>query len=204
MNSWLIICCFLVSLISGPYCASLDSAMSGTFLYFAYGSNLLTKRIHINNPTAVRKGIAKLENYRLDFNYYSHRWKGCAATVVPDEGKHVYGALWEIGNENMAALDKQEGVDTHVYEVIKVSVQTPEGTSVESRSYQLCDLPPPVPEGEKFPDERRPSKIYLRTIIDGAIESKLPAEYITYLRSFPDNGYEGEINLHDSNSTSSG
>ncbi|XP_018898373.1 gamma-glutamylcyclotransferase isoform X1 [Bemisia tabaci] len=178
--------------------------MSGTFLYFAYGSNLLTKRIHINNPTAVRKGIAKLENYRLDFNYYSHRWKGCAATVVPDEGKHVYGALWEIGNENMAALDKQEGVDTHVYEVIKVSVQTPEGTSVESRSYQLCDLPPPVPEGEKFPDERRPSKIYLRTIIDGAIESKLPAEYITYLRSFPDNGYEGEINLHDSNSTSSG
>lgn len=95
-------------------------------------------------------------------------------------------------------------MDTHVYEVIKVSVQTPEGTSVESRSYQLCDLPPPVPEGEKFPDERRPSKIYLRTIIDGAIESKLPAEYITYLRSFPDNGYEGEINLHDSNSTSSG
>lgn len=32
-----------------------------TFLYFAYGSNLLTKRIHINNPSAVRKGIGKLK-----------------------------------------------------------------------------------------------------------------------------------------------
>lgn len=33
---------------------------NGTFLYFAYGSNLLEKRIHIQNPTAVRKGIGKL------------------------------------------------------------------------------------------------------------------------------------------------
>ena len=35
--------------------------MSNTFLYFAYGSNLLSKRIHINNPSAVRCGIGKLE-----------------------------------------------------------------------------------------------------------------------------------------------
>lgn len=35
--------------------------MSGKFLYFAYGSNLLSKRIHINNPSAVRAGIAKLK-----------------------------------------------------------------------------------------------------------------------------------------------
>lgn len=32
-----------------------------TFLYFAYGSNLWTKRIHHRNPTAVRKGIAELK-----------------------------------------------------------------------------------------------------------------------------------------------
>lgn len=34
--------------------------MSGTFMYFAYGSNLSTKRIHMNNPSAVRKNAAKL------------------------------------------------------------------------------------------------------------------------------------------------
>jgi gamma-glutamylcyclotransferase len=35
--------------------------MSKTFLYFAYGSNMLTKRIHINNPTAVHKHVGKLK-----------------------------------------------------------------------------------------------------------------------------------------------
>jgi hypothetical protein len=35
--------------------------MTKSFLYFAYGSNLLAQRIHINNPSAVRKDIGKLE-----------------------------------------------------------------------------------------------------------------------------------------------
>ena len=42
-----------------------------TFLYFAYGSNLLTERIHINNPSAVFKNIAKLDGHQLGFNYFS-------------------------------------------------------------------------------------------------------------------------------------
>ena len=47
-----------------------------------------------------------LQNYRLDFNYRSKRWHGAAATIVPDNGKHVWGALWEIGNINMESLDR--------------------------------------------------------------------------------------------------
>lgn len=35
--------------------------MRSTFLYFAYGSNLWTKRIHLQNPSAIRKGIAELK-----------------------------------------------------------------------------------------------------------------------------------------------
>ena len=42
-----------------------------TFLYFAYGSNLSTERIHINNPSAVAKGPAILEGYKLNFNMRS-------------------------------------------------------------------------------------------------------------------------------------
>ena len=42
-----------------------------TFLYFAFGSNLLTERIHISNPSAVFRSIAKLKDHKLDFNYYS-------------------------------------------------------------------------------------------------------------------------------------
>ena len=42
-----------------------------TFLYFAFGSNLLTERIQINNPSAVFRDIAKLRDHKLDFNYFS-------------------------------------------------------------------------------------------------------------------------------------
>lgn len=40
---------------------SLVDEMTKSFLYFAYGSNLLAQRIHINNPSAVLKGIGKLK-----------------------------------------------------------------------------------------------------------------------------------------------
>jgi len=39
--------------------SSLD--MSGKFLYFAYGSNLLAKRIHVRNPSAARFAIGKVQ-----------------------------------------------------------------------------------------------------------------------------------------------
>lgn len=35
--------------------------MAKTFLYFGYGSNLLQRRIHIQNPSAVRAGIGKIK-----------------------------------------------------------------------------------------------------------------------------------------------
>lgn len=38
-----------------------DDVVKKTFMYFAYGSNLLKKRIHIQNPTAVRSGFGKLK-----------------------------------------------------------------------------------------------------------------------------------------------
>lgn len=35
--------------------------MKETFLYFAYGSNLLTERIRINNPSSVKLAVANLK-----------------------------------------------------------------------------------------------------------------------------------------------
>ena len=45
---------------------------SGKFLYFAYGSNLSSERIHLNNPSAIAKGPAVLDGYKLNFNYGSN------------------------------------------------------------------------------------------------------------------------------------
>ncbi|RZB40837.1 DUF1907 domain containing protein [Asbolus verrucosus] len=46
--------------------------MGGTFLYFAYGSNLLAKRIHINNPSAIRIGIGKLMQQQKNMPLFSY------------------------------------------------------------------------------------------------------------------------------------
>lgn len=95
--------------------------MSGKFLYFAYGSNLWSKRIHINNPSAIRIGIGKLkvsktkhltkfsrnfQDYKLDFVTYSNRWKGASATIEPKKGKYVWGALWEVDKSDLPNLDR--------------------------------------------------------------------------------------------------
>ena len=81
-----------------------------TFLYFAYGSNLLTDRIRINNPSARVRNIALLRNHKLDFNNLSKRWGGAVATIIPHKEELVWGVLWELDMEHQASLDKQEGV----------------------------------------------------------------------------------------------
>ena len=50
----------------------LAMASPGKFLYFAYGSNLSTERIHLNNPSAAAKGPALLKDFKLNFNYGSN------------------------------------------------------------------------------------------------------------------------------------
>lgn len=51
-------------------------------------------------------GWSNFQDYRLDFNHFSKRWHGAAATIVEDPGNCVYGVLWEIANEDMANLDR--------------------------------------------------------------------------------------------------
>merc|ERR1712083_609786 len=84
----------------------------GKFLYFAFGSNLLRERLHISNPSAVFKAIARLPAHRLEFNYFSRRWQGAAATIVEADNEEVWGVLWELSIEHLTTLDAQEGVPT--------------------------------------------------------------------------------------------
>lgn len=51
----------VASFISIISCHPAVESSNGTFYYFAYGSNLLAKRMHIKNPTAVYYSAAKLE-----------------------------------------------------------------------------------------------------------------------------------------------
>ncbi|KAJ8686316.1 hypothetical protein QAD02_022110 [Eretmocerus hayati] len=166
-----------------------------TFLYFAYGSNMLTKRIHINNPTAVQKYIGFIENHRLDFNGFSKRWQGAVATIVPHTSSDlkVWGVVWKINMKDLPHLDDQEGVKFNSYFAKSVTVNIPGGNRVEARVYEQCRLPDKYVRPDLLPPERQPSLVYLSTMTEGAKEFGIPENYVRYLESFKNNGYNGSM-----------
>ncbi|XP_035448825.1 gamma-glutamylcyclotransferase [Spodoptera frugiperda] len=166
-----------------------------TFLYFAYGSNLLKRRIHINNPSAKFLGIGRLDNHLLDFIKYSEHWRGTSATIVPNPGSHVWGAIWRLHNDDMPALDKQEGVENNWYFAKNVDIMLPDGSQTVCRTYQQTINPPIRKPGEELPVDRRPCITYLDCIVNGAIECKLPEYYIEELKKIPNNGQEASPSM---------
>lgn len=44
--------------------------------------------------------------------------------------------------------------------------------------------------------ERRPSKVYLKVITEGAKESRLPQDYQNFLNNIPHNGYDGDVSVN--------
>ena len=168
------------------------------FFYFGFGSNLLQNRIKVQNKSAVRVGVGKLLNYRLDFadasadeKYYSPNWNGCPATIIETKGSTVYGAVWKIDEKDLNELDRQEGVEVGIYKPINIQVKINIDDSEEEvscRTYQLVHNPSNPLDPQNRPFERQPSKTYLNVILNGAIETGLPSDYIDFLRSFKHNG----------------
>ncbi|KAF4531231.1 hypothetical protein B566_EDAN017948 [Ephemera danica] len=167
-----------------------------TFLYFAYGSNLLQQRLHINNPSAQRVTHAKLKGYRLEFAGFSRRWGGSVATIEPSEGGEMWGALYRLDKSNLASLDRQEGVHSGVYSVLNVTVTTEDDEPLECRTYKYNHREP-LSGGSysKLPESRRPSPLYLQTIQRGAEESGLPMDYRDLLNTIPSNDHDAGITL---------
>uniref|UniRef100_A0A1I8M3K9 gamma-glutamylcyclotransferase n=1 Tax=Musca domestica TaxID=7370 RepID=A0A1I8M3K9_MUSDO len=166
------------------------------FYYFGFGSNMLTKRIHIQNPTAVKIGPGKLENYRLDFNDYSGNWDGAPATIVPHENRTVWGTVWEIDLSNLDDIDHQEGVHEGMYEAKSVPVTLKSNNEViMSRAYLLTEQPESDFEAmsmQEIPAKRLPSKTYIQCLVKGAVESEIDGEYVEWLKSLKHNGKVAE------------
>jgi len=70
-------------------------------LYFAYGANLNLEGMRFRCPDARPVGVLMLDGYRLAFSG--------VATIQPEAGAQVAGALWEITQECEDNLDVFEG-----------------------------------------------------------------------------------------------
>ena len=80
--------------------------------YFAYGSNMDPRHMSDHCPDARPLGPGRLDGFRIEFTVYSDRWGGGAANIEPDPNGHVWGVVWEVTPEDLAALDTYVGHPT--------------------------------------------------------------------------------------------
>lgn len=71
--------------------------------------------------------------------------------------------------------------------LVPIRVPTQDNRRITCRTYQYSN-----PLRTRQP----PSPHYKTVIVSGAIEHKLPREYVAWLKTIPDNGYRGRVNLN--------
>ena len=139
-----------------------------SILYFAYGSNMSINRIseRINDVKTLNIGL--LLDFKLLFNKKSIDGTG-KANIVYSPGDAVWGVVYKIYEDSMDKLDRIEvGYQRKTFIVL-----TEEG-EIEVNAYISYKLTNALPKN-----------YYKEFLLEGAVEHKLPDEYIDYLIGIP-------------------
>ncbi|MFC4350980.1 gamma-glutamylcyclotransferase family protein [Fodinicurvata halophila] len=78
-----------------------------SFLYFAYGSNMLTTRLQARCPSARPLGRAVVQGWCVDF-VKPGRDGSAKAGLLPDSEGEAHGVLFGIARADLPALDRAE------------------------------------------------------------------------------------------------
>ena len=146
-----------------------------TFQYFAYGSNMLTRRLIAADraPSAKAIGIGYIKCRRLTFSKVSQDGSGkCDAELTGKKTDRVYGVIFGIALTDKAALNNAEGLEKG-YAEEHVDVVTGSGT-VQVVTYIATKKEPVL----------RPYHWYKSITVAGAVEHGLPKDYVEWLRAF--------------------
>jgi len=138
--------------------------------YFAYGSNMVTKRLRSWVPSAKVIGQARLLNKRMVCNKKSIDGSG-KANLVDSPGDVAWGVLYKVDTEELSKLDRVEGG----YQRLTMQVLTNEEDFIESEVYISM----------KLTTDLTPYDWYKDLIISGACEHELPRDYLKYLKQLP-------------------
>lgn len=145
-----------------------------TFLYFAYGSNMLTIRLTSTDraPSAVKIETGYVCGRRLTFDKISQDGSGkCDAEYTGADSDRVYGVIYEINCNDEKKLNNAEGLNKG-YKKESVNVITNHG-SVDALTYIAT----------KKDLILMPYRWYKALTIAGALEHNLPNNYIEWIRT---------------------
>ncbi len=144
--------------------------------YFAYGSNMNHEQMQKSCPGSMFLKPVRLDGYTFVYDGRStaemHTEKGAVANIVPDSKKHVWGALYEVSEQDIANLDIVEDIP-HAYQKANLVVRDSQGTSYTGVTAYLR---PPQEIGQ-------PTADYKATVLRGARDSGLPDDYLARLEA---------------------
>lgn len=144
-----------------------------SFLYLAYGSNMLTQRLRHRCPSARPVGTAMVPGHALEFTKPGQDQSGKATlTGTAAQGVHTPGVLFEIDKVDLPSLDKAEaagvGYDRHdAFDVLLPGT----GERLAATTYLAIDTSPHL----------KPFDWYLALVLAGAHEHGLDARHIAML-----------------------
>ena len=142
-------------------------------LYFAYGSNMLVKRIE-KRIGSIRKldGYFRLDKHKLCFHKISKKDGSAKADAFFSENDFVLGVVFEITEYQKPELDKAEGLKKG-YDIKSVNVYN-EREKMEAFTYYATKI--------DTREEILPFDWYIQLIISGGEQSGFPKPYLEVLK----------------------
>jgi gamma-glutamylcyclotransferase len=151
-----------------------SSIRKGSFIYFAYGSNMFSPRLKAleRAPSAKAIGIGFVQSRRLTFDKVSTDGSGkCDIEQTSRISDRVYGVLYCISESERSKLDKAEGLSKG-YDAETVEVSTSDGI-IPADTY--------VATANKKDSAQKPYHWYKALVVAGANEHDLPQPYMVWL-----------------------
>jgi hypothetical protein len=161
-----------------------------TFVYFAYGSNILPARLSSRCPSARFSGVAKAIGWSLAFTKPSLDGSGKATLLPADASSSVIGALFEIALGERRVLDRAEG-DRYQRNDRFPIVRCADNEVLVGTTY--------IARPEVCRPELRPYDWYADLILAGARQLGFPKRYLAELQgveSIPDPEPNRPTRLH--------
>lgn len=131
--------------------------------YFAYGSNMHHQQMFTRCPSSQFLKPVRCKNKRLIFVGHSDKWKGPIANIIIGK-EDIWGGLFEINRDNLAALDRYEGKR---YARSEIEVFDRDGLKERAITY-IRNI---------SEEEKNPSRKYIEVILQGSEDCDLPNEY---------------------------
>ena len=148
--------------------------------YFAYGSNLLTRRLTDRSraPSAVALGISSAPGFVMRFHKIGTDGSGkCTLIATGHDADLVYGVVYEFADSDLAGLDREEGVHLGAYLRQSIQLVFPGGGTGEAMTYVA---------GERYVDATCvPFDWYRDLCVAGAMEHGLPSGYVKEVARTP-------------------